>query len=101
MVMILPVYEQEQPGVLYNTAAVIDADGTYLGKYRKQHIPQVQGFWEKFYFAPGTGGDPIFETAGGQGGGGICYHPAFPPGWGGGGRPAARDGFYTAGAPPG
>jgi len=40
MVIVLPVYEEEQPGVLYNTAAVIDADGTYLGKYRKQHIPQ-------------------------------------------------------------
>ena len=44
MVMVLPVYEQEQPGVLYNTAAVIDADGRYLGKYRKNHIPQVKGF---------------------------------------------------------
>ena len=54
MVMILPVYEMEQEGVLYNTAAVIDADGTYLGKYRKNHIPQVSGFWEKFYFRPAT-----------------------------------------------
>ncbi len=43
MVLVVPMYEQEQPGVLYNTAAVIDADGTYLGKYRKTHIPQVNG----------------------------------------------------------
>ena len=55
MVIVVPVYEREAAGVYYNTAAVIDADGTYLGKYRKQHIPQVKGFWEKFYFAPGTG----------------------------------------------
>ena len=43
MVMVLPMYEQEQPGVLYNTAAVVDADGSYLGKYRKHHIPHVNG----------------------------------------------------------
>jgi beta-ureidopropionase len=58
MVMVLPMYEMEQEGVLYNTAAVIDADGTYLGKYRKTHIPQVKGFWEKFYFRPGNLGYP-------------------------------------------
>ena len=52
MVIIVPVYEKEQPGVLYNTAAVIDADGTYLGKYRKNHIPHTTGFWEKFFFKP-------------------------------------------------
>ena len=46
MVMVLPMYEQEQPGVLYNTAAVIDADGSYLGKYRKHHLRQVMGFWD-------------------------------------------------------
>ncbi|MDP7208801.1 MAG: nitrilase-related carbon-nitrogen hydrolase, partial [Acidimicrobiales bacterium] len=54
MVVVLPMYEKEQEGLLYNTAAVIDADGTYLGKYRKTHIPQVKGFWEKFYFRPGN-----------------------------------------------
>jgi hypothetical protein len=62
MVLIVPVYELEQTGVYYNTAAVIDADGTYLGKYRKTHIPQVQGFWEKFYFRPGNLGYPVFDT---------------------------------------
>ena len=57
---------------------MIDADGTYLGKYRKQHIPQVQGFWEKFYFAPGSGGYPVFETAVGMVGVYICYDRHFP-----------------------
>jgi len=81
MVMVLPMYEIEQAGVYYNTAAVIDADGTYLGKYRKQHIPQVKGFWEKFYFKPGNGGYPIFETAVGKVGVYICYDRHFPEGW--------------------
>jgi N-carbamoylputrescine amidase len=81
MVMILPVYEMEQEGVLYNTAAVIDADGTYLGKYRKTHIPQVSGFWEKFYFRPGNLGFPIFDTAVGRIGVYICYDRHFPEGW--------------------
>nr|WP_328997411.1 nitrilase-related carbon-nitrogen hydrolase [Kribbella sp. NBC_00709] len=81
MVMVLPMYEQEQPGVLYNTAAVIDADGTYLGKYRKNHIPQVKGFWEKFYFRPGNLGYPIFDTAVGRIGVYICYDRHFPEGW--------------------
>ena len=81
MVMILPVYEEEQPGVLYNTAAVIDADGTYLGKYRKNHIPQVKGFWEKFYFRPGNLGYPVFDTAVGRVGVYICYDRHFPEGW--------------------
>jgi beta-ureidopropionase len=81
MVIILPVYEQEQPGVLYNTAAVIDADGRYLGKYRKNHIPQVKGFWEKFYFRPGNLGYPVFDTAVGRIGVYICYDRHFPEGW--------------------
>jgi beta-ureidopropionase len=81
IVLVLPVYEQEQPGVLYNTAAVIDADGTYLGKYRKHHLPQVHGFWEKFYFRPGNLGFPIFETAVGKVGVYICYDRHFPEGW--------------------
>jgi beta-ureidopropionase len=81
MVMILPMYEEEQPGILYNTAAVVDADGTYLGKYRKQHIPHVGGFWEKFYFRPGNGGYPVFDTAVGKVGVYICYDRHFPEGW--------------------
>jgi beta-ureidopropionase len=81
MVMVLPMYEQEQPGVLYNTAALIDADGTYLGKYRKTHIPQTQGFWEKFYFRPGNLGFPVWDTAVGKVGIYICYDRHFPEGW--------------------
>ena len=81
MVLVAPVYEEEQPGVLYNTAAVIDADGRYLGKYRKTHIPQVKGFWEKFYFRPGNMGYPVFDTAVGRIGVYICYDRHFPEGW--------------------
>ena len=81
MVLVLPMYENEQAGFLYNTAAVIDADGTYLGKYRKTHIPQVKGFWEKFYFRPGNLGYPVFETAVGTVGVYICYDRHFPEGW--------------------
>jgi beta-ureidopropionase len=81
MVMVLPMYEREQSGVLYNTAAVVDADGSYLGKYRKTHLPQVKGFWEKFYFRPGNLGFPVFDTAVGKVGVYICYDRHFPEGW--------------------
>jgi len=81
MVLVLPVYELEQAGLLYNTAAVIDADGTYLGRYRKTHIPQVKGFWEKFYFRPGNSGWPVWDTAVGRIGTYICYDRHFPEGW--------------------
>jgi beta-ureidopropionase len=80
MVLIVPMYEVDGTGIYYNTAAVIDADGTYLGKYRKTHIPQVKGFWEKFYFRPGNLGYPIFETAIGKVGVYICYDRHFPEG---------------------
>jgi beta-ureidopropionase len=81
MVLIVPMYEVEQAGVYYNTAAVIDADGTYLGKYRKHHLPQLPGFWEKFYFRNGNLGWPIFDTAVGKIGVYICYDRHFPEGW--------------------
>ena len=81
MVMIVPIYEEEQTGVYYNSAAVIDADGKYLGKYRKTHIPHVNpGFWEKFYFRPGNLGYPCFDTAFGRIGVYICYDRHFPEG---------------------
>ena len=80
MVMIVPDYEMEQSGVYYNTAAVIDADGTYLGKYRKTHIPQTGGFWEKFFFKPGNLGYPVFETKYAKVGVYICYDRHFPEG---------------------
>ena len=81
MVLVLPMYEHEQAGVLYNTAALIDADGTYLGKYRKTHIPQTAGFLEKFYFRPGNLGFPVWDTAVGKVGIYICYDRHFPEGW--------------------
>jgi beta-ureidopropionase len=81
MVVIAPIYEEDQPGVYYNTAVVIDADGRYLGKYRKTHIPQVRGFWEKYYFRPGNLGYPVFDTAVGRIGVYICYDRHFPEGW--------------------
>ena len=81
MVIVAPIYEEEMPGVYYNTAAVIDADGTYLGKYRKHHIPQVAGFWEKFFFKPGNLGYPVFDTAYVKLGVYICYDRHFPEGW--------------------
>ncbi|HEX2722141.1 MAG TPA: nitrilase-related carbon-nitrogen hydrolase, partial [Gemmatimonadaceae bacterium] len=81
MVIVVPIYEEESPGVYYNTAAVIDADGTYLGKYRKNHIPHVApGFWEKFYFKPGNLGYPVFKTAYADVGVYICYDRHFPEG---------------------
>jgi beta-ureidopropionase len=81
MVIVVPVYEREQAGVYYNTAAVIDADGKYLGKYRKNHIPQVNpGFFEKFYFKPGNLGYPVFHTQYGKVGVYICYDRHFPEG---------------------
>jgi beta-ureidopropionase len=81
MVLVVPIYEEDMSGVYYNTASVIDADGTYLGKFRKIHIPQVNpGFWEKFYFRPGNLGYPVFDTAIGKVGVYICYDRHFPEG---------------------
>lgn len=80
MVLVVPMYEEDQPGIYYNTAAVIDADGSYLGKYRKTHIPHLPGFWEKYYFRPGNLGYPVFNTAIGKVGVYICYDRHFPEG---------------------
>jgi len=80
MVIVVPIYEEHMTGVYYNTAAVIDADGKYLGKYRKKHIPQVAGFWEKFFFKPGNEGYPVFQTAYAKIGVYICYDRHFPEG---------------------
>ena len=81
MVIVVPIYEEEMTGVYYTTAAVIDADGTYLGKYRKTHIPHVAGFWEKFFFKPGASDWPVFETGFCTLGVYICYDRHFPEGW--------------------
>jgi N-carbamoylputrescine amidase len=80
MAMVVPVYEREQAGVYYNSAAVLDADGSYLGKYRKQHIPHTSGFWEKYFFKPGNLGYPVFRTRYGVVGVYICYDRHFPEG---------------------
>jgi len=82
MVIVVQISEEHMTGVYYNTAAVIDADGKYLGKYRKTHIPQVDpGFYEKFFFKPGDLGYPVFETAYLKLGVYICYDRHFPEGW--------------------
>ncbi len=81
MVLVVPMFEAVDDGIYFNTAGVIDADGTFLGKYRKNHIPQVKGFWEKFYFRPGNLGYPVFDTAVGRIGVYICYDRHFPEGW--------------------
>ena len=81
MVIVVPVYEEAMRGVYYNTAAIIDADGTLLGKYRKQHIPHTSGFWEKYFFKPGDGGYPVFQPRYGKVGIYICYDRHFPEGW--------------------
>jgi len=79
IVLIVPWFEEEQPGVYYNTACVIERDGTIVGKYRKTHIPQVGPcFWEKFYFKPGNLGYPVFDTSVGRVGLIICYDRHFP-----------------------
>jgi N-carbamoylputrescine amidase len=80
MVLVVPMYEEDAPGIYYNTGAVIDSDGTYLGKYRKTHIPHLPGFWEKFYFRPGNLGYPVFDTTVGKVGVYICYDRHFPEG---------------------
>ncbi len=80
MVIVVPIYEREQAGVYYNTAAIIDADGSYLGKYRKTHIPQTSGFWEKYFFRPGNLGYPVFKTRYATIGAYICYDRHFPEG---------------------
>ncbi len=81
VVLIVPVHEEEIAGVYYNTSAVIDADGSYLGKYRKTHLPHLEpGFWEKFYFRHGNLGYPVFETRVGKIGVYMCYDRHFPEG---------------------
>jgi len=79
--IIVPIYEREQAGILYNTAAVIRGDGEYLGKYRKTHIPHTApGFWEKYYFRPGNLGYPTFDLGFARIGVYICYDRHFPEG---------------------
>jgi beta-ureidopropionase len=79
--IIAPIYEVEGAGVYYNTAAVIDGEGNYLGKYRKSHLPHLApGFWEKFYFRPGNLGFPVFDLGFCKVGVYLCYDRHFPEG---------------------
>jgi N-carbamoylputrescine amidase len=80
IILVVPMYEEDGTGIYYNTAAVIDENGQYLGKYRKTHIPHITGFWEKFYFRPGNAGYPVFNTSIGKVGVYICYDRHFPEG---------------------
>ncbi|MDX2305379.1 MAG: carbon-nitrogen hydrolase [Microscillaceae bacterium] len=78
VVLILSLFERRAPGLYHNTAAVIDADGTYLGKYRKNHIPDDPGFYEKFYFTPGDMDYPVFQTRYAKIGVLICWDQWYP-----------------------
>lgn len=79
-VLVVPIFEEVNRGVYYNTTAVIDADGQILGLYRKNHIPHLKGFWEKYYFKPGNLGYPVFDTAYCKVGVYTCYDRHFPEG---------------------
>ena len=78
VVLLVPIFEKESAGLYFNTTAVIDADGTMMGKYRKMHIPEDPGFHEKYYFTPGDLGYKVFDTAYCKIGTLICWDQWFP-----------------------
>ncbi|MFA6807064.1 MAG: carbon-nitrogen hydrolase [Bacteroidales bacterium] len=78
IVIIASMFEKRAKGLYFNTTAVIDADGQYLGKYRKMHIPDDPGFYEKFYFTPGDLGYKVFDTKFGKIGVLICWDQWYP-----------------------
>jgi N-carbamoylputrescine amidase len=78
IVLIVPLFERRAPGIYHNSAAVIDADGSYLGKYRKMHIPDDPLYYEKFYFTPGDLGFPVWKTRFGQIAVLICWDQWYP-----------------------
>lgn len=78
VVICLPIFEKAAPGIYYNSLAVIDADGSLLGTYRKMHIPEDPGFHEKYYFTPGDQGYKVFDTKFGKIGTLICWDQWFP-----------------------
>ncbi len=78
VVIVASLFERRAPGLHHNTAAVIDADGSYLGKYRKMHIPDDPGFYEKFYFTPGDLGYKVFRTRYATIGVLICWDQWYP-----------------------
>jgi N-carbamoylputrescine amidase len=78
VVIIASLFEKRAQGLYHNTTAVIDADGTYLGKYRKMHIPDDPGYYEKFYFTPGDLGYKVFKTKYATVGVLICWDQWYP-----------------------
>jgi N-carbamoylputrescine amidase len=78
VVIIASLFEKRTEGLYHNTTAVLDADGTYLGKYRKMHIPDDPGFYEKFYFTPGDLGYKVFKTKFATIGVLICWDQWYP-----------------------
>jgi len=78
VVIVASLFEKRAQGLYHNTTAVIDADGTYLGKYRKMHIPDDPGFYEKFYFTPGDLGYKVFKTQYATIGVLICWDQWYP-----------------------
>ncbi len=80
VVIIVPIFEKRAPGLYHNSALIIDADGRRAGLYRKMHIPDDPGYYEKFYFTPGDLGFPAFDTAHGRIGALICWDQWYPEG---------------------
>jgi N-carbamoylputrescine amidase len=78
IVIIASLFEKRAQGIYHNTTAVLDADGEYLGKYRKMHIPDDPGFYEKFYFTPGDLGYKVFKTKFATIGVLICWDQWYP-----------------------
>lgn len=78
VVIIASLFEKRAPGIYHNTVAVLDADGTFAGTYRKHHIPDDPGYFEKFYFTPGDGGYRVFQTRFGKIGALICWDQWYP-----------------------
>lgn len=78
VVVLASLFERRGPGVFHNTLAVIDADGTLLGVYRKMHIPDDPGYYEKYFFAPGDTGFKNFDTRFGRIGGLVCWDQWYP-----------------------
>jgi N-carbamoylputrescine amidase len=80
VVIVASLFERRAAGIYHNTCAVLDADGSFLGKYRKMHIPDDPLYYEKFYFTPGDLGFPNFDTRYGRVGVQICWDQWYPEG---------------------
>jgi N-carbamoylputrescine amidase len=78
VVVVASLFERRAPGIAHNTAAVIEADGSLAGVYRKMHIPDDPGYYEKYYFTPGDLGFPAFETSAGRLGVLVCWDQWYP-----------------------